>query len=126
MSSLTSAELPALLSEPRMAPFTSTRFDVATFVSKVLAGSHTTAQAQSEALKEGVRELDGALAAEVMSRNKELLTMVRRCFPHPLHASEHDDVGAGSAGKCAQLPCHVPHAVAAAGHVLPAHMPVRR
>lgn len=79
-SSMATSDLPAVLSEPRMAPFTSSTFDVATFVSKVLTGSHTTAQAQSEALKDGVRELDGALASEVLSRNKELLTMVRSSF----------------------------------------------
>lgn len=72
----TSSDLPAILAEPRLAPFTSNNFDVATFVSRVLAGSHTTAQAQSEALKDGVRELDAALATEVLARNKELLTMV--------------------------------------------------
>ncbi|GFR42609.1 hypothetical protein Agub_g3540 [Astrephomene gubernaculifera] len=67
-----------LLERPRFAPFLSDNFNVAEFTSKVLGGSHTTASAQTEQLREGVNQLETALSDEVVSRNKELLHHVRR------------------------------------------------
>jgi hypothetical protein len=85
--------------DTRFAPFLADQFDVAQFTSRVLAGSHTTAQAQSEQLSEGVRILESELAtgrfrtasphvgsvkilyahrAEVTSRSGELIANVRR------------------------------------------------
>lgn len=69
---------PALLQTPRFAPFRSEHFNVAEFTSSVLAGSHTTAQAQSEQLREGVRVLEQELAVDVTRRSGELLGHVRR------------------------------------------------
>jgi conserved oligomeric Golgi complex subunit 5 len=69
---------PSVLQNPVFVPFQQEQFNVAEFVSRVLAGSQTTAQAQSEQLREGVRVLDGELASQVTSRNKELLGNVRR------------------------------------------------
>lgn len=48
------------------------------YCSRVLGGSHTTAQAQSEELRDGVRLLDSELAREVTTRNVDLLKNVRR------------------------------------------------
>ena len=62
----------------RFAPFLEDDFDVAEFTSRVLGGSHTTAQSQSEQLAEGVRVLDHSLAAEVTARSAELLGNVKR------------------------------------------------
>lgn len=67
-----------LLNLPRFAPFLSDNFNVAEFTSKVLGGSHTTASAQSDQLRDGVHQLDTALSDEVVARNKELLNHVRR------------------------------------------------
>ncbi|EFJ53077.1 component of oligomeric golgi complex 5 [Volvox carteri f. nagariensis] len=67
-----------LLNLPRFAPFLSDNFNVAEFTSKVLGGSHTTASAQSEQLRDGVHQLEFTLSDEVVARNKELLNHVRR------------------------------------------------
>jgi hypothetical protein len=67
-----------LLQNAIYAPFSTETFDVAEFTSRVLAGSQTTAQAQSEQLRDGVRLLEGELAAEVTSKNKDLLRNVKR------------------------------------------------
>ena len=73
------SEVPSLVREDsRFAPFLDDQFNVAQFTSRVLAGSHTTAQAQSEQLSEGVRILETELAAEVTSRSGELISNVRR------------------------------------------------
>lgn len=76
-SSTTSAPKP-VLDDPQFAPFLQAEFDVAQFTSRVLAGSHTTAQAQSEQLREGVRVLDAELREEVTGRSAELLDHVKR------------------------------------------------
>ncbi|PNH03954.1 Conserved oligomeric Golgi complex subunit 5 [Tetrabaena socialis] len=67
-----------LLEEARFAPFQGDNFNVAEFTSKVLGGSHITASAQSDQLRDGVQTLETALSAEVVARNKELLQHVRR------------------------------------------------
>eukprot|EP00198_Chlamydomonas_reinhardtii_P007786 XP_001697123.1 component of oligomeric golgi complex 5 [Chlamydomonas reinhardtii] len=67
-----------LLQLPRFQPFLDNNFNVAEFTSKVLGGSHTTASAQSEQLRDGVHQLESALSDEVVARNKELLHHVRR------------------------------------------------
>lgn len=67
-----------LLESPLYAPFLAESFDVSQFTSRVLAGSQTTAQAQSEQLRDGVRMLEAELAAEVTSKNKALLRNVKR------------------------------------------------
>lgn len=69
---------PTVLQNSVYAPFQQDNFNVAEFVSRVLTGSQTTAQAESEQLREGVRVLDGELAARVTGKNKELLGNVRR------------------------------------------------
>ena len=53
-------------------------FDVAEFTSRALAGSHTTASAQTEQLQSAIRELDGEISTEVQFRNRELLATVRK------------------------------------------------
>ncbi|KAG2437843.1 hypothetical protein HXX76_005461 [Chlamydomonas incerta] len=67
-----------VLQLPRFQPFLDNNFNVAEFTSKVLGGSHTTASAQSEQLRDGVHQLESALSDEVVARNKELLHHVRR------------------------------------------------
>ncbi|GLC41103.1 hypothetical protein PLESTM_001156100 [Pleodorina starrii] len=74
----TSSNAEDLLNLPRFAPFLPDNFNVAEFTSKVLGGSHTTASAQSEQLRDGVHQLETALSDEVVARNKELLNHVRR------------------------------------------------
>ena len=64
--------------DSRFSPFLEDGFNVAEFTSRVLGGSTTTAQAQSEQLVEGVRVLDDALASEVTGRSAELLGNVKR------------------------------------------------
>ena len=64
--------------DARFSPFLADDFDVASFTSRVLAGSHITAQAQSEQLREGVRVLEAELATEVTGRSKDLIANVRR------------------------------------------------
>lgn len=68
----------SVLEDQKFAAFNVNGFDVAAFTSQVLAGSHITAQAQSEQLREGVIRLERELCSEVKSRNKELLHNVRR------------------------------------------------
>jgi len=67
-----------LLSLPQYQPFQAPDFNAAEFTSRVLAGSRTTAHAQSEELRQGVRQLEAALAAAVVSRHGELLGHARR------------------------------------------------
>lgn len=71
-------EAPGILEDPRFQPFRGESFDVASFTSNVLAGSHTTAQAQSEQLRDGVKLLEAELASQVTGRKAELLTNVKR------------------------------------------------
>jgi hypothetical protein len=66
------------LKTPSFQPFLNPDFDVAQFTSSVLAGSHTTAQAQAEQLREGVRVLEGELGTEVTARSGELMGIVKR------------------------------------------------
>lgn len=68
----------SVLNDPQFASFQQDSFNVAAFTSQVLAGSHITAQSQSEQLREGVIRLERELCSEVKSRNKELLHNVRR------------------------------------------------
>ncbi|MEW5299136.1 MAG: hypothetical protein WDW36_002180 [Sanguina aurantia] len=68
----------SVLEDQKFVAFNVNGFDVAAFTSQVLAGSHITAQAQSEQLREGVIRLERELCSEVKSRNKELLHNVRR------------------------------------------------
>eukprot|EP00798_Chlamydomonas_sp_ICE-L_P027164 gene27164-2403_t len=69
---------PTVLEDARFAPFLQEHFNVSEFTSLVLGGSHTTAQAQSDALRDGVRLLDTELSAQVVNRNADLLTNVRK------------------------------------------------
>eukprot|EP00955_Chlamydomonas_euryale_P085160 364060-Chlamydomonas_euryale.AAC.3 len=68
----------SVLNDPQFEPFLQTDFNVARFTSNVLAGSQTTAQAQAEQLREGVRVLDAELRSEVLGRSAELLGHVKR------------------------------------------------
>mmetsp|Transcript_14383 Transcript_14383/g.31097 ORF Transcript_14383/g.31097 Transcript_14383/m.31097 type:complete len:825 (+) Transcript_14383:68-2542(+) len=68
----------SVLEDERFLPFKQDNFNVAEFTSRVLTGSHTTAQAQSEQLRDGVRVLEAELSSEVITRNKDLLGNVRR------------------------------------------------
>jgi hypothetical protein len=77
-------ERPSVLSQPRYQPFLQEEFNAADFTSRVLAGSHTTAQAQSEELKNGVRVLEAELHTEVIQNHKALLGHTRR-----LHDTEN-------------------------------------
>ncbi|GAX78041.1 hypothetical protein CEUSTIGMA_g5483.t1 [Chlamydomonas eustigma] len=71
-------EVEKLLEDPRFSPFLSDGFNVADFTSRVLAGSHTTAQAQAEQLRSGILSIQNAIGTEVTSRSTELLSNVRR------------------------------------------------
>ena len=68
--------------DTRFAPFLADQFDVAQFTSRVLAGSHTTAQAQSEQLSEGVRILESELAKGRfrMILHPPMLAQLRSCM----------------------------------------------
>lgn len=68
----------SVLADPRFQPFQQENFNVAEFTSRVLAGSQTTAAAQSDQLRDGVRLLESELSQEVVQRNRELLSHVRR------------------------------------------------
>lgn len=68
----------SLLSQPAFEPFQQPDFNVAEFTSRVLAGSRTTAQSQADELKTGVRQLEHALAAHVLSSHEQLLQHSRR------------------------------------------------
>ena len=67
-----------LLSLPKFQPFQQEDFNAADFTSSVLAGSKTTAQAQSEELKQGVRQLDAALSTHVLNHHQDLLQHARK------------------------------------------------
>eukprot|EP00775_Hariotina_reticulata_P013433 gene13433-13561_t len=68
----------ALLSLPQYQPFLQDDFNAAEFTSHVLAASTTSAQAQAEELKQGVRQLEQALSAHVLLHHQELLQHARR------------------------------------------------
>ncbi|GBF91082.1 hypothetical protein Rsub_03938 [Raphidocelis subcapitata] len=78
----------ALLALPQFAPFLGGEFDAAEFTSRVLAESRTTAHAQAEELRQGVRQLEGALAAGVVARHAELLGHARRLLDAEAGAAE--------------------------------------
>lgn len=67
-----------ILSLPQFEPFLQPNFNPAEFTSHVLAASRTSAQAQAEELKQGVRQLDQALSVHVLFNHQELLQHVRR------------------------------------------------
>lgn len=66
------------MSDPRFAPFKQDGFNVAEFTSRVLTGSETTAQAQSEQLRDGLRILEGELSTQISNRHQVLLHHVRK------------------------------------------------
>lgn len=55
----------ALLARPEFQPFQQPSFNAAEFTSKALVGSRTTAQAQSDELRRGVRALEAELHGQV-------------------------------------------------------------
>ena len=59
--------------DERFAPFLEDSFNATDFASSALAGAHATAQAQVEALQEGIRVLNGQLRAEIAKRHDSLL-----------------------------------------------------
>jgi conserved oligomeric Golgi complex subunit 5 len=67
-----------LLANPRFAPLKQDNFNPAEFTSRVLAGSHTTAQAKSEELKESVRLLEGELSEQIIGKHHQLLSTARK------------------------------------------------
>jgi hypothetical protein len=67
-----------LLSRPQYQPFLQNDFNPAEFTSHILAASKTSAQAQAEELKQGVRQLEQALSAHVLLNHQELLQHARR------------------------------------------------
>jgi hypothetical protein len=67
-----------VLSDPSLQPFLQQDFNAAEFTSHVLAASRTSAQAQAEQLKQGVRQLEQALSTHVISNHRELLQHARR------------------------------------------------
>jgi DNA repair exonuclease SbcCD ATPase subunit len=67
-----------LLSLPKFQPFQQDDFNAADFTSSVLAASKTTAHAQSEELKQGVRQLDAALSTHVLTHHQDLLQHARK------------------------------------------------
>ena len=71
-------QTPDLLSLPQYQPFQTPDFNPAEFTSRVLAASRTSAHAQAEELRQGVRTLESALAAAVVSHHGELLGHARR------------------------------------------------
>lgn len=68
----------AVLAQPSLQPFLQQDFNAAEFTSHVLAASRTSAQAQAEQLKQGVRQLEQALSTHVISNHHELLQHARR------------------------------------------------
>jgi hypothetical protein len=68
----------ALLALPQYQPFQATDFNAAEFTSRVLTGSRTSAHAQAEELRQGVRQLEAALASAVVSNHSALLGHARR------------------------------------------------
>lgn len=67
-----------LLSSARFAPFRDDAFDPASFASRSLSESHTTAQAQQEQLQQGVAALDGALRQLVLNHQDDLIAQTAR------------------------------------------------
>lgn len=57
-----------VLTDASFAPFRAEDFSVAQFTSKVLTGSHTSAQSQSEQLKQGLQIVDAEIAKEVATQ----------------------------------------------------------
>lgn len=79
----------ALLAQAQYQPFLAADFSAAEFTSRVLAASRgTTAHAQAEQLRGGVRALEAALASAVVSRHGELLGHARRL--HDAEASARE------------------------------------
>jgi hypothetical protein len=68
----------AVLAQPSLQPFLQQDFNAAEFTSHVLAASRTSAQAQAEQLKQGVRQLEQALSTHVISNHHELLQHARK------------------------------------------------
>lgn len=80
-----SSQQPAdVLQLPQLQPFLAPDFDAAEFTSGALAASRTSAAAQAEGLRGGVRQLEAALSAHVLTHHDQLLGHVRR-----LAATEH-------------------------------------
>ena len=67
-----------LLSSDRFKPFLDDSFDAASFASRSLTESHTTAQAQTEQLNVGVSSLDGALRQLVLNHQEDLISQTVR------------------------------------------------
>lgn len=67
-----------LLASARFAPFRDDAFDPASFASRSLTESHTTAQAQTEQLQQGVAALDGALRQLVLNHQDDLIAQTAR------------------------------------------------
>lgn len=71
-------QIAEVLAQPSLQPFLQREFNAAEFTSHVLAASRTTAQAQAEQLKQGVRQLEQALSTHVIANHHELLQHARR------------------------------------------------
>ncbi|GAB4821834.1 hypothetical protein N2152v2_008880 [Parachlorella kessleri] len=65
-------------SDPRFRPFLDASFDAASFASRALAEAHTSPQAQTEQLHQGIQLLDSQLRQEVTSRQGELIRQASR------------------------------------------------
>lgn len=74
-----------MLALPQIEPFLQPDFNAADFTSRVLATSRTSAQAQAEELKQGVRQLELALSSHVLSNYQGLLQHVR-CLANTEHS----------------------------------------
>lgn len=77
-----------LLSLPRYAPFQAPGFNAAEFTSRALASSRASAHATADELRQGVRQLEAALAAAVVSNHGELLGHARRLLDAEAAAQE--------------------------------------
>lgn len=71
-------EAAELLGSEQFRPFQGDSFDAASFASRSLSESHTTAAAQTEALQAGVSALDGALRGLVLRHQDELVAQTAR------------------------------------------------
>ncbi|KAL4435870.1 hypothetical protein ABPG77_000632 [Micractinium sp. CCAP 211/92] len=71
-------EAAELLGSEEFRPFQGDSFDAASFASRSLSESHTTAAAQTEALQAGVSALDGALRGLVLRHQDELVAQTAR------------------------------------------------
>ncbi|PSC76466.1 conserved oligomeric Golgi complex subunit 5 [Micractinium conductrix] len=67
-----------LLQSEQYAPFLAEGFDAACFASRSLTQTHSTAQAQTEALQAGVSALDGALRQLVLRHQDDLIAQTAR------------------------------------------------